>query len=192
MIAVDVHAGDRRGRVFFAREDQALPSPKILADFSHSYFEDDDDIERDKVLRKLLEQPIIHADVHPSVDPEDVKHVFFRGAPGTSFFACVIISQNRLAEMLKCEPFVYENFVLQVSPLQAFSVDALRTAIEAWCERNYPGISLPSFVVAPWVDPDHYALLRELIDQRHRQVRDGLPSEVQPDVTVLEPAYEAA
>lgn len=197
MIATEVFVGERRGRLF-SREP--LQSSEVTAEFLLREYMDEEDQVREPALRELLRSPIVHVDIHPSVDPADVKQVFFRSSSAGQepIFACAIVSGERLDQMVKETPIVYENFSLQVGPARHITMDGLTAAIEAWTERNYPDLALPIFLMAPWVDEFPNDLLEEIIKSPEIPSgdfiapEDDFPAEVRPDVSRLVSAYEAA
>lgn len=147
MIAVDVLAGERRGRLFtrdVAPSDEALE--RAVRDFIT-----EDDAERYALLQAILAAPVVEADLHPTTDEPGVFQVFVRSSHGP-IFATTVISEQVLEQLLRAEPSVLEAFSLQVAPLQTVTSEALQVAIERWIERNFPGVPLPVVDVVPWSD----------------------------------------
>jgi hypothetical protein len=146
MITYDATKEGRSGRVF-ARE--AMPEEVLAKHSAGSYFDDEEDRERDSLLRSILsDQHVVVVATHRSLDPQDVIQAFFRhelgGAP-EKIFACAVVSKVRLDQMLKEAPVVVEGHSLQVAPTRAITNESIRAALQAWAERNYPDLPLPRF-----------------------------------------------
>jgi hypothetical protein len=149
---------------------------------------DDDDLARLARIEPLLRTGRVSGMAHPGVDPPDVVHVFLGTAPSDRTFACVIVSEPRLQQMLQESAVVVEGVSLEVAHARFLRPRALRAALEAWVERNFPGVPVPMLDVSPWMDPDATPVfppagLRSLA---------GAPASWSPADVAVQPAFERA
>jgi len=75
-------------------------------------------------ILRVLNYPVVFADLHPGIDPADVMHVFLHDVEGDRVFACTILPDEG-------EPVA---------------------ALEAWVKRDYPEIPVPRFQIEMWSD----------------------------------------
>lgn len=145
MIAVDIEADGRRGRVFFggARVDDAALETAVQG------YMDEDDTRRATALEEPLRAAPTAAVAYPTVAHPDVIQVYIV-SPGREIYACSVITEQRLRTMLSDQPWVIEGFTLQVAPVEHMSVDALRTAVQAWHERNFPDVVPGRVLIDLW------------------------------------------
>ena len=151
IVSATVEADGRQGRLF-ARDPIVLQTALARGELLEW---DEDDMGREPRLRATLATGSVSATIHPGVDPDDVQHVFLEGPEtGAPVFACVVVSRQRLEQMLIEASVVVEGFSLQVALGNHLTPDELRAALEAWAERNFAGAAPPKFRLDLWVDPD--------------------------------------
>lgn len=149
MIVYDATAAGRRGRLY---SQAALPVDVIAAEFAAS-FDEAEDGARDAVLRSILGSRNVVAVTHRGIEPADVIKVFFRRhlvGRSEKVFACVLVSASRLEQMVEEAATVVEGHDLAVATTRGITNSSICAALEAWTERNYPGIPLPRFSLDPW------------------------------------------
>ena len=189
VIASEIPAGTRRARIW-AADVRALPSGPPAGD---DWFWDDEDREREPLLRAALARPVVRAVAYPTVGAEDVLQVFL-GHDGELIFACVVESEERLSADLAQRPTIVEGFSLQVAPLRRLTVDGVRAALQSWRERNFPDIGAPAFVLELWTDPR--GIRRDLLDVLAAlapvTVSEPVPGEIEPDPALADPPFEDA
>jgi hypothetical protein len=150
VITYEAAAEGRSGRVF-ARG--AVPDGDLSRYFAASYFNDEEDRDRDAVLRSILSWPNVVVVTHRSLEPSDVIQAFFRcqvDGASEKVFACAVVSKARLEKMLEETSVVVEGHSLQVAATRRITDAGIRAALEAWTERNYPDLPLPRFSLDPW------------------------------------------
>jgi len=201
MITVESQLADRRRtRVFF----RTLPPDSGTADVvAGARYWDEEDQAREPVLRSILSQANLRAVAYPTLGHRDVLQVFLR-SDGTDelAFACVLVSGARLRDMLEHSSPVVEGFALQVLPGEQLSMEGVRAGLQAWIERCFPGIVLPSITVERWTGPEGilYEVLELLLSRPYpppelSQAGSGLEdasTELEPDPSIAQPPYEAA
>lgn len=148
---------------------------------------DESDTARERVLGTIVQRPRITGTVHEGVSPSDVLHVYLDGAPAGRVFACVVVSEARLEQMLTEAPLVVEGLSLQVASTRWLTPDSVRAAMEAWASRNFGRV--PVFELRPWIDTES----AEVLDApAHPAVTFELEVEHRPIATLAEPPYEEA
>ncbi len=149
---------------------------------------DDDDDARARVLADLVTSPTISASVHPGVDPPDVLHVYLQSPHRHDrVFACVIVSEDRLREMLRESSTVLEGMSLQVAAGSQLTQEAIRAAIQTWSARNFG--RLPRVSLLPWKD-EHDDDATE--PSGVRQLSFSLQADFEPSGSVAEPPWRDA
>lgn len=147
-------SGKRTGRVFTRTEGSRAAPPNLPA-----FFEDDDDKARDKMFARIFKQyKIVSATAHPVTGREGEMHVFFSSpsqhARLPKIFACVVISKNRLKELLNSGRDIVEGFTLQVADSETLGRNALQQSLWRWINRTYPGRqSVRALRVSIYADP---------------------------------------
>jgi len=201
MIAVESQLADRRrARVFF----RTLPSePGTAGTVASARYWDDEDQAREPVLRSILSQANLRAIAYPTLGHRDVLQVFFK-TDGTDdlTFACVLVSGARLRDMLEHSSPIVEGFALQVLPGEQLSMEGVRAGLQAWIERCFPDVVLPSMTVERWTGPEGilYEVLELLLSGPPQiaelaQAAEGsedASTELQPDPNIAQPPYEVA
>jgi hypothetical protein len=198
MIAVESQLEDgRRARAFF--RDLPPSARAAEAAIAAGYFDDDDQL-REPVLRGILAAPNVRAIAYPTLGHRDVLQVFLRGKDDDLALACVIVTGARLRNMLASSSPIVEGFALQVMQGEQLSVDGLRAAVQAWIERCFPGLVLPSVTLELWTGPD--GVSRDLIELLYSRtlptanasavIDASAPIELHPDPDLAQPPYEAA
>lgn len=138
MRGVRFTSGNRNGRAFGDPADSAKRGRT-------AFFEDDDDRARDKMLSRLFRRGgIASAVAHPTLGVVGEVQVFFSSSEGFGqsppIFACTIISQRRLDELIRDRTPVVERFTLQVADDTELDRPAIQKALWAWVKRSYPAL----------------------------------------------------
>ena len=187
-------ANGHRARGFF----RELPAPHAAEVAIVERYWDEDDQARAPILRNLLSRTNVEAVAHPTLGHRDVLQVFLKDGEEL-VFACVLVSGARLREMLAQSSPVVEGFALQVLQSEHLSVESIRTALQSWIERCFPGLVLPSFTVERWTGPD--GILLELLElllsqpdslEASATVVADAPADLHPDPGIAQPPYEVA
>ncbi|HET7501582.1 MAG TPA: hypothetical protein VFK02_11280 [Kofleriaceae bacterium] len=200
MISIECQRADRRrARVIF----RGPPVDAVAAeDIAEARFWDDDDPEREPLLRRLLVQPNVSAIAYPTSGHRDVLQVFLREPEGGLVFACVMMSGARLRDLLTQSPFIVEGFSLQILQGEHLSMEGIRTALLVWVERCFPDVVQPSITIERWTGPE--GILQELLEWLYAQPSlqlevsnaifrgDDASSELHPDPGLADPPLEAA
>jgi len=201
MIAVESQLADRRrARVFFRT---LPPDPGVADTVAEARYWDDEDQAREPVLRSILSQANLRAVAYPTLGHRDVLQVFFKADVTDDLtFACVLVSGARLRDMLEHASPIVEGFALQVLPGEQLSMEGVRAGLQAWIERCFPDIVLPSMTVERWTGPEGilYEVLELLLTcpypttefSQAAEGPEGASTEVQPDPRIAQPPYEAA
>jgi hypothetical protein len=201
MITMESQVADRRRtRVFF----RTLPPDPGTADtVAGARYWDDEDQAREPVLRSIVSQANLRAVAYPTLGHRDVLQVFLR-ADGTDelTFACALVSGARLRDMLEHSSPIVEGFALQVLPGEQLSMEGVRAGLQAWIERCFADIVLPSITVERWTGPEGilYEVLELLLSwpcptTALSQAAGGpedASAELEPDPSLAQPPYEAA
>lgn len=112
---------------------------------------DDADRARAVLLRAVLRAGHVRGTVDPLLDPMDVMQVYLRADDGDDLFACVLVPRAHVARMLGEAPVVIEGFSLEVAQGDLLTADGIRAAMEAWAQRNFPDVAVPTFEIEPWL-----------------------------------------
>jgi hypothetical protein len=185
MNTFDLDHGSVRGRLLLAGPE--LPAPKMLEEAARAMI-DAEDAQRLPLLRQALQQTLVHATAHPTVEEEDVLQVYIDGPDGR-LFACTIVSPARLEQMLASSCAIIEGLTLQAAPR---GLD-VRGALEAWAARCFPDLPAPAFELDTWVEEPHLEL--DLTDEGPLMAPfgdDEIPVTVVPDVSRMRLGNEAA
>jgi hypothetical protein len=184
-------AGGRRARGFF----RDLPLVENAEAAIAARYWDDEDQLREPVLRAALSRTPVRAIAYPTLGHRDVLQVFLKDDQDHLVFACVLISGARLRDMLAQSSPIIEGFALQVLPGEHLSMEGVRAALQAWVERCFPHLVLPSITVERWTGPEGilHELLELLVSQPTPELPGPeLPSEIEPDPEIAQPPYEIA
>jgi len=140
--------GGRFGRIYYRKNSLTLTEAADVLSGSLDDIEDEGHI---KLLRDgLIARPKAVFVTHRVCDAPDVINAFLRveiDGREQKVHACIFMSQDRLYKDLEEEPFIVEGINLQVCPF--LEGDGLQAAIEMWCSRMFPGLSI-DVVVEPW------------------------------------------
>lgn len=198
MITVESQLEDgRRARAFF----RELPPNIHTADaaIAAGYFDDDDRL-REPLLRDILNARNVLAIAYPTHGHRDVLQVFLRSSDDDLVLACVVVTGARLRNMLAGSLPVVEGFALQVMQGEQLSANGIRAALQAWIERCFPRLTLPSVLLELWTGPDGVSSeLLELLYSRSLPIANAsagfdanAPTELEPDPGLAQPPYEVA
>jgi hypothetical protein len=181
----------RRARGFFRQLPRASDAEAAIT----TRYWDEEDQEREPVLRAILSRPTVRAIAYPTLGHRDVLQVFLKDSEDQPVFASVLVSGTRLRDMLAQSSPIIEGFTLQVLPGEHLSMEGVRAALQAWVERCFPRLVLPSITVERWTGPE--GLLQELLELLISQPTPEIPnleqpSEVEPDPDIAQPPYEIA
>lgn len=99
---------------------------------------EEDDLERESLLRKLLAEPVVRGTIYEGDHP--AYHVYLDDGTARSLYACVI----HTADEGHCPNF-WSQPVQETWP----NLD-VHEAVRRWCERCFPDLKMPEFVLEPW------------------------------------------
>ena len=141
-----------------AADRSALAMPLVWDAIALADSDEDDEARQKELARVISSGPSVTATTHRVLAAPGVLHVFVRDPRGGRLFACVLVSEERLEQMLSEAPTVLEGSWFQVAPTRNLRPSAVRAALDAWTERNFTGDvvggAFPSFDVSAWPDPD--------------------------------------
>jgi hypothetical protein len=136
MIIRTFRSGTKRGRIFLSEE--FAPTDDIVEEAISNY-EDDEDRRREPRLRAALGLSTVAIDAHHGIDPECARHLFVETGTGP-VFACVVVPESWLTDILRQRRFIYETFSFQVGQGERLTRASTLAAFEAWCDRNFAGL----------------------------------------------------
>ncbi len=189
----------RRARVFFTDlpTSQDAASTAVAARF----WDDETDIERSALLSQILRHQNVRALAFPTSGLPGTIQLFLRDEQtGRRIFACVLVTGERLRELLRVSSPLVEGFSLQVMPGERLSMQGIHAGCQAWVERCFPKLVLPDITVQHWTSAGiSEDLLKILLPDHKRMIpTDGMAEndgdasiEIAP-AAIVQPPYEAA
>lgn len=153
IVDLDVRGSDQKGRVFLSKELlQSVTVDQLEAELSRRFIESDDRARMERIERLLRDNETLVVSVHPGETSPPEYHAFLRDPldPDAPLFACVLAPSAVVARHLEEPPhLVFETATYQAMETDS-SVPSMRTALEHWVRRVWPGVASPSFEVKPW------------------------------------------
>lgn len=161
VIDLAVPGSDRSGRVYLDRDLLAQVTVPQLEEHLRDRFIDSEDDDRMELIETLLrQQPALDVAVFPGEESPPVYHAYIKDPvdPDARLFACVLAPEPVVQAMVDAshQP-AFETATFQVLP--DTTPGAMRTALEIWARRVWPGLALPELAVRPWPIQDVHSNL---------------------------------
>lgn len=153
MVELDQPGTGGLARVYLKRDLlEQYPLTELQRMLNELFVEDED---RDRLARievLLRTAASLRVSIYPGETSPPEYHVFIHdpASPGAPLFAFVLAPVAVISEMLADPP----HLVFETATFQAVNNDtspqALRSAVESWAARMWPGLKLPLLELRPW------------------------------------------
>jgi len=150
VIILEDSDNSRRVRVFFADMSKLEKAEHALEEAAR----DEEAAERILAIGRLLEDKRLVAVTHREEADSERLHVFLRNESSDDLpekiFACVLRPQRDVLQAIADDGFFVETFDDQVATHDHLSSIAIRSSIQKWIERCFPGVRPPQIILDPW------------------------------------------